>query len=263
MVGEDRDGEDAAMTGAPDAIVTGGARGIGRSVATTLAADGFRVVIVDRDGDTAEETAALLGAQPSVEAIAYQADVRDYARAREVVGEVLERFGRVDVLVNNAGIAQPKPFLELSEAEWDETIGIHLKGSFNWAHAAAAPMVRAGHGRIVCISSVNAKTGGVFPAVSKTAYAAAKAGILGLVRGLARELAPGITVNAICPGLVETELTAAHWQGPLREQTIAEVPAGRVGQPADIADAVAFLVSDRASYITGEALDVNGGLYID
>ena len=109
----------------------------------------------------------------------------------------------------------------------------------------------------------NAKTGGVFPAHSKTAYAAAKAGILGLVRGLARELAPHITVNAICPGLIETEMTAEHLRGPNRERMLGEIPAGRFGSPSDVAQAVSFLVSDRADYITGEVMDVNGGGYID
>jgi 3-oxoacyl-[acyl-carrier protein] reductase len=248
---------------APLAIVTGAGRGIGQAIARALAGDGFRVAAVDVDGQSAEATAGMLASEGAPEPTAFQADVRDYERAQAIVGEVLGRFKRVDALVNNAGIAQPKAFVELTEAEWDFTIGVHLKGSFNWSHAVAPAMLERRSGRIVCISSVNAKTGGVFPAVSKTAYAAAKAGILGLVRGLARELAPDVTVNAICPGLIETQLTAVHWVGPLRDRTLAEIPAARIGQPADIANAVAFLVSERASYITGEALDVNGGLYID
>ena len=138
-----------------------------------------------------------------------------------------------------------------------------MKGSFNWAHAVAPSMLAAGWGRIVCISSMNAKHGGAFPALSKTAYAAAKAGMLGLIRGLARDLAPAVTANAICPGLIQTELSASMWEGPRGAEVVASIPAGRLGLPEDIADAVAFLVSERASYITGEALDVNGGVYID
>ncbi len=110
---------------------------------------------------------------------------------------------------------------------------------------------------------MNAKTGGAFPALSKTAYAAAKSGMLGLIRGLARDLAPAITANAVCPGLIQTELSAAMWEGPRAEAVIASIPAGRLGLPEDIADAVAFLVSERASYISGESLDVNGAVYID
>ena len=245
------------------AIVTGAGRGIGRAIARSLADDGLRVVAVDLDLGGAEDTARDLARIGAPEPLAFQADVRDYARARAVVAEILERCGRVDVLVNNAGIGQPKPFVELTEAYWDLTIAVHLKGTFNWSHAVAGPMLANGWCRIVCISSVNAKTGGQFPAVSKTAYAAAKAGILGMVRGLARELAPRVTVNAVCPGLIETQITAASWQGPNRERALAEIPAARVGQPEDIAHAVAFLASDRAGYITGEVMDVNGGLYID
>ena len=124
-------------------------------------------------------------------------------------------------------------------------------------------MMAAGWGRIVCISSMNAKTGGAFPALSKTAYAAAKAGMLGLIRGLARDLAPAVTANAICPGLIQTELSAAMWEGSRADAIIVSIPAGRLGLPEDIANAVAFLVSDRASYISGEALDVNGAVSVD
>ena len=253
----------ARPAGTPVAIVTGGGRGIGQAICRALAADGFRVAVVDLNGDSAAATARDLTAGGAPEALAFQADVREYARARAVVDELLGRFGRVDALVNNAGITAPQPFTELTEADWDLTIGVHLKGSFNWSHAVAPAMLAAGWGRIVCISSMNAKHGGAFPAVSKTAYAAAKAGMLGLIRGLARELAPNVTANAICPGLIRTELAASMLNGPQGQAAIEAIPAGRAGLPEDIADAVAFLISDRAGYITGEALDVNGGVYID
>ena len=247
----------------PVAIVTGAGRGIGRAIAAALADDGYRPVVVDLDGDAADASARWLAERGADGALAFQADVRSFDRAREVVGEVLARLGRVDALVNNAGISQSKAFVELTEDDWDRTIGVHLKGAFNWSHAVAPGMLERRAGRIVCISSVNAKTGGAFPAVSKTAYAAAKAGMLGLVRGLARELAPHVTVNAVCPGLVETELTASMWAGPRGAEAIDAIPAGRVGQPEDIANAVAFLASAKAGYITGEVVDVNGGLYVD
>jgi 3-oxoacyl-[acyl-carrier protein] reductase len=220
------------------------------------------VAVVDINANSAAETAASLSL-PGHRAMSFQADVQDYDRARAILTEVLDHFGQVDVLVNNAGVGEATPFTQLSEAQWDRTLGIHLKGSFNWCHAVAEPMLARQHGRIVCISSNNAKTGGVFPARSKTAYVAAKAGMLGLVRGLARELAPHVTVNAICPGLIETEMTAEHISGPLRGRMLDEIPAARFGTPEDVAHAVSFLVSDRASYITGEVMDVNGGGYID
>ncbi|MFN8637245.1 MAG: SDR family NAD(P)-dependent oxidoreductase [Chloroflexota bacterium] len=253
----------ARPAGEPVAIVTGGGRGIGLAIGQALATDGYRIVVVDVNGEAAEAAARQLREGGAPDAVGYQADVREYARAQEIVADVLGRFGRIDALVNNAGITSPKPFLELTEADWDLVLGVHLKGSFNWSHAAAPAMVAAGWGRIVCISSMNAKTGGAFPAVSKTAYAAAKAGMLGLIRGLARDLAPAVTANAICPGLIKTELSASMWDSPRFGAVIESIPAGRLGLPEDIANAVAFLVSDKASYISGEALDVNGAVYID
>lgn len=253
----------ARPTGDPLALITGGGRGIGRAIGQALAADGYRIAVVDLNGAAAETTAQQLAAMSGLEGAAYQADVRDYARAQEIVSDLLARFGRVDALINNAGITSPTRFQDLTEADWDLVIGVHLKGSFNYAHAVAQAMLSAGWGRIVCISSMNAKHGGAFPAVSKTAYAAAKAGMLGLIRGLARDLAPAVTANAICPGLIATELSASMWAGPQAEAVVASIPAGRLGTPEDIANAAAFLVSERASYISGEALDVNGAVYID
>jgi 3-oxoacyl-[acyl-carrier protein] reductase len=253
----------ARPDGNPVALITGGGRGIGRAIGQALAADGYRIAVVDLNGAAAEKTSQEIAAASGLEGAAYQADVRDYARAQEIVADLLTRFGRVDALINNAGITSPTPFPDLTEADWDLVIGVHLKGSFNYAHAVTPPMLAAGWGRIVCISSMNAKHGGAFPAVSKTAYAAAKAGMLGLIRGLARDLAPAVTANAICPGLIATELSASMWAGPQAEAVITSIPAGRLGLPEDIANAAAFLVSERASYISGEALDVNGAVYID
>ena len=253
----------ARPAGDPVALVTGGGRGIGRAIGQALAADGYRIAVVDLNGAAAEKTVQEIATVSGLEGAAYQADVRDYARAQEIVGDLLTRFGRVDALINNAGITSPTLFQDLTEADWDLVIGVHLKGSFNYAHAVAPSMLAAGWGRIVCISSMNAKHGGAFPAVSKTAYAAAKAGMLGLIRGLARDLAPAVTANAICPGLIATELSASMWAGSQADAVIASIPAGRLGLPEDIANAAAFLVSERASYISGEALDVNGAVYID
>lgn len=248
---------------APVAIVTGAGRGIGRAIATHLARDGCRIVAVDLAGDSAERAARDIAEDTGVDALSYAADVAEFGRAHEVVGDVITQLGRVDVLVNNAGLPERSPFLEITEGAWDRTIAVHLKGSFNWCHAVAPSMVEHGFGRIICISSLSAKVGVLPRSRVRTAYAAAKAGMLGLVRGLAVELAPHVTVNAICPGRIETEMTADGLHGPLHEQILADIPAHRLGAPDDIAATVAFLSSASAGYITGEVIDINGGLYID
>jgi len=253
------------------AIVTGAGAGIGRAVAERLAHEhrpedvlakhGFHIVAVDLDGDAAAKTAQSLTGAP--EAMSAQADVSDQPRAREIVAQVLEKFGRIDALVNNAGLPNRDPILGLSEESFDRTISVHLKGSYIWSQAVAPAMIEGQFGRIVCMSSVSAKVGVLPNSRVRTAYAAAKAGMLGLVRGLAVELAPNITVNAICPGRIVTGMTADGLVGPNQEAIMAAIPAGRLGKPEDIAHAVAFFLSDGASYITGEVMDVNGGLYID
>ncbi len=244
------------------AIVTGGGRGIGRATSLVLAARGATPVIVDVERASAEQVAAEVSAL-GAKAMAFQADVRSYARAQEVAAEVVERTGRIDILVNNAGITQPKAFLDLSEEDWDLTIDVHLKGSFNWSQAVLPYMIRKQWGRIVSISSMVAKHGGAFPAVSKTAYAAAKAGILGLTRGLAREAAPFVTVNAVCPGVVDTGMARVLLTPEKMRLTLDLIPLARLAEPSDIANAVVFLASEAAGYITGEVIDVNGGVYID
>jgi 3-oxoacyl-[acyl-carrier protein] reductase len=189
-------------------------------------------------------------------------DVSDFAGVQKHAATVLERWGHIDVLVNNAGISQPKGILEITEAEWDMTIAIDLKGSFNWCKAVAPGMLRQGHGRIINIASVSAHNGADKHAVSRFAYCAAKAGVLGLTRGLAKELAPAVTVNAICPGDIETDLTKAKW-APMKDSIIERTPLGRLGTPEDIAEVVAFLATASPMFITGEVIDVNGGAYIN
>ncbi len=244
------------------AIVTGGGRGIGRAICLALAERGALPVVVDIDLVRAQQVAAEVGALCR-ETVAVQADVTSYQRAREVVDEVAERIGRIDILVNNAGVAQPKSFLELTEEDWDRTIDIHLKGAFNWSQAVLPHMLRGRWGRIINLSSMVAKHGGAYPAVSKSCYAAAKAGILGLTHGLAREAAPYVTVNAICPGVIDTGMAASIVGGEEGKHTLSLIPLARLGQPEDIAEAAAFLASEAAGYITGEEIDVNGGVYID
>src|SRR5271168_3060941 len=187
------------------ALVTGGARGIGRGCALALARAGFGIALVDHRVPEMERTAGEIRAlgQP---ALVFEADVALHQRAQEIAQAVQESFGRIDFLLNDAGGPMPKGILEIDEAEFDRTIAINLKSCFNYIRAVAPIMLAQGGGRIASMSSLNAYSGGVTAAVSRFAYAAAKAGILGMTRALAKELGPTILINAICPGLIETEL---------------------------------------------------------
>jgi 3-oxoacyl-[acyl-carrier protein] reductase len=243
------------------AVVTGAAQGIGRGCAVALARRGFAVALVDvRRAELAEAADAVraVGAQ----ALEIESDVASYAAAQRDAKDILAALGRVDVLVNNAGISQPKGLLEISEAEFDHTIAVNMKGQFNWCKALAPAMLTLPEARIVNISSVSAHTGAGFSAVSRFAYCTSKAGVLGLTRGLAKELAPTITVNAICPGAIETALTQAMIDRE-REPILGSIPLRRLGTPADIAEVVAFLATVTPNFITGEVIDVDGGQWVN
>jgi 3-oxoacyl-[acyl-carrier protein] reductase len=250
------------MIPAPVAVVTGAARGIGRAAATALSRRGFAVALVDVREPELAATAAAIGAAGGT-ALALPGDVADYLATQRLAHAVFARWGRVDVLVNNAGISQPKGLLEITEDEFDLTVATHLKGAFNWCKAVAPAMVSRGAGRIVSISSVSAHTGAGVAAVSKFAYCAAKAGILGLTRGLAKELAPHVTVNAICPGLIATDLTAGMIAREGADALLRSIPLGRLGTPEDIAEVVAFLATVTPCFMTGEVLDVDGGQWVN
>lgn len=241
-------------------VVTGAARGIGRAIAEEMARQGADLVVVDLDPMT--EVVDAIEAMGR-KCLAFQADVASVAQARDIAQEVVAQLGGLHILVNNAGVSQPKPLVELSEAEWDRTVEVNLKGCFNWCKAAVPQMLRQGWGRIIIVSSMSAKHGGGLGTVSKSCYAATKAGLLGLTRGLAKELAPTITVNAICPGVIETAMTVAITGGPESTQLLQDVPLRRFGRPEDVAHVAVFLASAWADYLTGEIIDVNGGLYID
>ena len=246
----------------PVAIVTGAARGIGRATATALARKGFNVALVDlREPELKQAAAAITTAGGA--ALALTGDVSDYLTTQRLAHMVLALWGRVDVLVNNAGISQPKGLLEITEDEFDLTVATHLKGAFNWCKAVAPSMVAQRAGRIVSISSVSAHTGAGVAAVSKFAYCAAKAGILGLTRGLAKELAPHVTVNAICPGLIATDLTAGMIAREGTEALLRSIPLARLGTPEDIAEVVVFLATVTPCFMTGEILDVDGGQWVN
>lgn len=238
------------------AIVTGGARGIGRACALALAEKGFDVALVDLLVPEMERTASEIRALGR-DVRTYAADVADFRRAQEVVDDVVAAWGRVDFLLNNAGRSNPKGILEITEAEWDATIDLNLKSCFNWIRAVVPTMKAQGGGRIANMSSLNAYSGGVTSAVSKFSYAAAKAGILGLTRALAKELGPTIHVNAICPGVIETEVgnTLTRARGPELAKGIA---LGRLGTPADVAQVVVFLATSEPSFITGQDIVVDG-----
>lgn len=242
-------------------IVTGGARGIGRAIGLALAKAGHNVALVDMRKDVLADTAREVEAL-GVEAMPIVADTSDHALAATSVAAIMTRWGRVDVLVNNAAIPQTKRILEITEAEWDEGSAVNLKGYFNWSQAAARAMLAGDGGRIISISSTTANNGPSPQAVSRFAYSATKAGVLGLTRGLARELAPRILANAICPGAVLTERTEEGFK-PFMERMEANIPMGRVGTPEDIAVVAAFLATAEPLYMTGEIIDVDGGAYIN
>jgi 3-oxoacyl-[acyl-carrier protein] reductase len=238
------------------AVVTGGARGIGRACAHALAERGFDICLVDLLRPEMERTAGELRAMGR-EAMVEEADVADHARAKAVAAAVEARWDRVDALVNDAGKSNPKSIMECTEEEFDRTIAVNLKSCFNYIQAFVPLMRRGGGGRIVSMSSLNAHTGGVTSAVSKFAYASAKAGILGMTRALAKELGPEIAINALCPGIIETEVgnTLTRARGAELAKKIA---LGRVGKPQDVARMVAFLCAEEPNFITGQYFIIDG-----
>ena len=240
------------------ALVTGASRGIGRAIALKLAADGAKVAI-NFAGNVAkaEEVKAEIEALGS-EAILVQGSVADFETVAEIVKKVIETFGKIDILVNNAGITRDNLLLKMSEKDFDEVIATNLKGVFNCTKAVTKLMMKQRSGRIVNMSSVVGLTGNI----SQANYSAAKAGIIGFTKSTAKELASrGVTVNAIAPGFISTDMTSALTD-KVKEELSKNVPLGRMGEPEDIANAVEFLVSDKAAYITGQVICVDGGMAI-
>jgi 3-oxoacyl-[acyl-carrier protein] reductase len=243
------------------AVVTGAARGIGRAIALALAKHGYDLAIVDLREEQLSETAKAIEAL-GVQAMPLIVDVSDYQAVRSQVELIAQRWRRIDVLVNNAAMVQPQRVLEITEAEWDQGMAVNLKGVFNWSQAVAPRMLENDGGRIVNISSIAATTGGSPQAASRFAYAATKAGVLGLTRGMARDLAPKILVNAVCPGSILTDRTKDVFEGHM-ESIAAATPLGRVGTPEDIAVVAAFLATAEPLFMTGEVIDVDGGAHIN
>ncbi len=235
------------------ALVTGGASGIGRAVATQLAGLGARLVIADRNTKGAEAVARKFGAE---QAVALTVDVADPDSVTAMTDAVMDKFGRLDILVHCAGVGIERGFLETTPEEWQRLIDIDLSGTFYCAQAAARQMVQQGYGRIVTLSSTAGLRGGT----GRAAYGAAKAGVVGLTKVMAVELAPyGITANALAPGAIETELVARMHSDETRRVYRAGIPMDRYGTPDETAFTAVFLASEQAGYVTGHVLGVDGG----
>lgn len=243
-------------TARPAALVTGGGRGIGRAISLALAAAGFDICINYAGNAAAAEQTAADCAALGVKAVTRQADVSDPAACQALVEGAAADLGRLDVLVNNAGVTADKLMLRMEEADFDKVISANLKGAFFCCKAACKLMMRQRYGRIVNISSVV----GLHGNAGQANYAASKAGLIGLTKSLAKEFAArGVTVNAVAPGFIGTDMTNAMTDAA-KQAALAGVPAGRIGAAEDVANAVAFLASENAAYITGQVLCVDGGM---
>jgi 3-oxoacyl-[acyl-carrier protein] reductase len=239
------------------ALVTGGAQGIGRAVALLLARNGADVAVSDIRLEKAEETAKEIESLGRG-AMAIRADVAKSDDVEHLVEAILGRFGRIDILVNNAGIAKDKLILRMTEEDWDAVLDVNLKGTFHCTKAVIRHMSKQRKGKIVNIASVVGEMGNA----GQANYSASKAGVIGFTKTIAREFAQrGINVNAIAPGYIETPMTDALPE-KAKEDLKRLIPMERLGQPEDVAAAVLFLVSEASSYITGQVLNVNGGIYM-
>lgn len=241
------------------AVVTGASRGIGAACAVAMAKNGYNVILGYKESkERAEQLAEVLISGYGVAAFAVKADVSVSKEADELIEVAYKNFGRIDVLVNNAGIAGFKLFTDITDEDWAQMIGTNLTGVFNCSRAAAKYMINAKSGSIVNISSIWGQVG----ASCEVHYSASKAGVIGLTQALAKELAPSnIRVNCICPGVIKTDMLN-NIDDETIDSLIEETPLLRIGTPKDIADAVAFLSGDAASFITGQVLGVNGGFVI-
>lgn len=244
------------------AAVTGGGRGFGRQIALELAALGADVAVLDIDRDAGAACAKELR-EAGVRALGVACQVAEERSVEEAFRRIASELGPVDLLVNNAGIVAMTPFLEVTEEEWDRIVTVDLTSMFLCAKQVVPGMVERRFGRIVNLSSVAGKRGGGF--LGRVPYSSAKAGVLGFTKALARELAPhGVTVNAVAPGAMDTEMTRVLREDPeLLAKVEAQIPLGTRGTIQDVADAVAFLCTDLASYLTGETIDVDGGVLME
>jgi 3-oxoacyl-[acyl-carrier protein] reductase len=235
-------------------MVTGGAAGIGRVTAENFAKEGAKVSICDVNPQAGEITAKELGPQASFE----QVDVSDSTSVLNWVERVLDTYGQIDVLVNNAGITRDGLIMRMKEDDWDTVINVNLKSAFNCIKAVSKIMMKQRSGRIINLASVV----GVIGNPGQANYVASKAGMIGLTKTVAKELASrGITVNAVAPGFIETDMTASL-SDKVKEAMLSQIPLGKAGTPKDVAEAILFLASDSAAYITGQVIHVSGGMYM-
>ncbi len=237
------------------AVVTGAGRGIGHAIAVRLAREGARVAAVSRS-ETAQRTADEINAARADSSKAYAVDVSDHTAVQQTSAKILADFGRIDILINNAGVTRDGLSMRMSMDDWDTVMNTNLKGAFSFTQAVMRSMIKQRSGRIINISSIAGLTGNA----GQANYAASKAGLIGLTKTLARELASrGITVNAVAPGFIVTDMTDVL-NAQIKEAILAKIPLGKFGEGEDIAAAVAFLAAPEAKYITGQVLTVDGGM---
>lgn len=238
------------------AIVTGGSGGIGRAIVEEFSRLGVAIAIADINEERAMTTAREISEITGNQIIGIEVDVSDHESTKGMVNQVLESFGTVEILINNAGITRDNLIIRISEEDWDQVLNVNLKGAFNCSQAVIRPMMKQRFGRIVNITSVSGLAG----QAGQTNYSASKAGLIGFTKALAREVASRqITVNAVAPGFIPTALTV-DLPEEFKEWAINLTPVGRMGKPEEVAYAVAFLASDEAAYITGQVLSVDGGM---
>ena len=237
------------------ALITGGARGIGKELALRFAKEGSDIAICDVNMELLEQTAEEIRGMDK-DVLVFKADVTSSTEVQNMLDKILDKFKKLDILINNAGITRDGLILRMSEEDWDKVIAVNLKGSFVCTKAAAKVMLKQRFGKIVNLASII----GIMGNIGQANYAASKAGIIGLTKSVAKELAPrGICVNAIAPGFIKTEMTAKLPED-IQKKMLSVIPLGRFGEPKDVADLALFLSSDSSSYITGQVIQIDGGM---